>query len=152
MLENLEKGFIVNSNSPFASPILFVKKADGKLRFCIDYYKLNGLTYNDPYPIPRIDELLGRVSKAKIFTKLDIRQAFHRIRMHPNSEEYTTFWTRYGSYKCKVLPFGLSSVPCNLSALHERRPNAILRRLLYCLSRRHPDLLRGPYRAYRPRT
>jgi hypothetical protein len=44
LLENLEKGFIINSDSPFASPILFVKKADGKLRFCINYQKLNGLT------------------------------------------------------------------------------------------------------------
>lgn len=126
LLENLEKGFIVNSNSPFASPILFVKKADGKLRFCIDYRKLNGLTCNDLYPIPRIDELLGRVSKAKIFTKLDIRQAFHRIRMHPDSEEYTTFRTRYGSYKCKVLPFGLTNGP----ATYQRYMNDVLMQYL----------------------
>ena len=126
LLENLEKGFIVNSSSPFASPILFVKKADGKLRFCIDYRKLNGLTRNDPYPIPRIDELLGRVSKAKMFTKLDIRQAFHRIRMHPDSEEYTTFRTRYGSYKCKVLPFGLSNGP----ATYQRYMNDVLMQYL----------------------
>ncbi|KFY69635.1 hypothetical protein V496_00074 [Pseudogymnoascus sp. VKM F-4515 (FW-2607)] len=111
LIENLEKGFIENSNSPFASPILFVKKADSKLRFYIDYRKLNGLTCNDPYPILRIDELLRQVSKARIFTKLDIRQAFHRIRVHPDSKEYTTFRTRYGSYKCKVLPFRLTNGP-----------------------------------------
>ncbi len=122
LLDHLNKGFIVNSNSPFASPVLFVKKADGSLRFCVDYRKLNALTRNDPYPIPRIDELLSRVTKAKVFTKIDIRQAFHRIRMDPESEEYTTFRTRYGAYKCKVLPFGL----CNGPATFQRYMNDVL--------------------------
>ena len=123
LLENLAKGFIVNSNSPFASPVLFVKKPNSdKLRFCIDFRKLNMLTRNDPYPIPRIDELLARMSKAKVFTKLDIRQAFHRIRMDPASEEMTSFRTRYGLYKCKVLPFGLSNGP----ATYQRYMNDIL--------------------------
>lgn len=122
LMDNLNKGFIVNSDYPFASPILFVAKPGGGLRFCIDYRKLNELTRNDPYPIPRIDELISRVSKAKIFTKLDIRQAFHRIRMDPESENYTTFRTRYGSYKCKVLPFGL----CNGPATYQRYMNDVL--------------------------
>ena len=123
LMDNLNKGFIVNSNSPFASPVLFVKKpGSDKLRFCIDYRKLNALTRNDPYPIPRIDELISRLGKAKIFTKLDIRQAFYRIRMDPESEEITTFRTRYGMYKCKVLPFGLSNGP----ATYQRYMNDVL--------------------------
>ncbi|KAL2064509.1 hypothetical protein VTL71DRAFT_3646 [Oculimacula yallundae] len=111
LIENLDKGFIESSQSPFASPVLFVKKADGGLRFCIDYRRLNTLTRKDAYPIPRIDELLARVFKARIFIKLDIRAAFNRIRMDPKSEEYTTFRTRYGVYKYKVLPFGLYNGP-----------------------------------------
>ena len=122
LIENLKKGFIVNSLSIFASPILFVKKANGDLRFCVDYRKLNSLTRNDPFPIPRIDELVTRVSKATIFTKLDIRAAFNRIRIDPDSEEYTTFRTRYGTYKCKVLPFGL----CNGPATFQRYMNDVL--------------------------
>ena len=122
LLENLDKGFIESSQSPFASPVLFVKKSDGGLRFCIDYRRLNALTRKDAYPIPRIDELLSRVSKAKIFTKLDIRAAFNRIRIDPASEEYTTFRTRYGSYKCKVLPFGL----CNGPGTYQRYMNDVL--------------------------
>lgn len=66
--------------------------------------------------------MLARISKAKIFTKLDIRQAFHRIRIHPDSEELTTFRTRYGSYKCKVLPFGLTNGP----ATYQRYMNDVL--------------------------
>jgi len=108
---NLEKGFIEHSSAPFASPILFVKKPSGALRFCIDYRKLNEITEKDRYPLPLLDETLARISRSKVFTKLDIRQAFHRIRMDPASEELTTFRTRYGQYKCKVLPFGLTNGP-----------------------------------------
>jgi hypothetical protein len=111
LVDNLEKGFIEASQAPFSSPVLFAKKANGGLRFCIDYRKLNSLTKKDRYPIPLIDETLERIARAKIFTKVDIRQAFHRIRMDPASEELTTFRTRYGAYKCKVLPFGLTNGP-----------------------------------------
>ena len=77
----------------------------------MDYRKLNCLTKKDRYPLPLIDETLERLSKARIFTKLDIRQAFNRIRMNPESEDLTTFRTRYGAYKYKVLPFGLTNGP-----------------------------------------
>lgn len=111
IVDNLHKGFIEPSNAPYAAPILFAKKADGGLRFCVDYRKLNELTKKDPYPIPLIDEMMARICQAKIFTKLDIQQAFHRIRMTTDSEDYTTFRTRYGTYKYKVLPFGLTNGP-----------------------------------------
>jgi len=120
--ENLKKGFIEDSSAPFASPILFVKKHDGSLRFCIDFRKLNNVTRKDRYPLPLIDETLSRLAKAKIYTKLDIRQAFHRIRMDPDSEELTTFRTRYGTYKCKVLWEGL----CNGPATYQRYMNDVL--------------------------
>ena len=122
LIENLHKGFIEASQAPFAAPILFVKKHDGSLRFCIDYRKLNSLTRKDQYPLPLIEETLARLSKAKIFTKLDIRQAFHRIRIDPESEELTTFRTRYGAYKCKVMPFGLTNGP----ATYQRFMNDVL--------------------------
>ena len=122
LLDNLNKGFIEPSQSPFAAPVLFVKKANGSLRFCIDYRKLNQLTRKDRYPIPLLDETLARLGRAKVFTKLDIRQAFHRIRMDPDSEELTTFRTRYGAYKCKVLPFGLTNGP----ATYQRYMNDVL--------------------------
>jgi len=122
LLDNLDKGFIEASQAPYASPILFVKKSSGGLRFCIDFRKLNAITRKDRYPLPLIDETLARISRAKIFTKLDIRQAFHRIRMDPASEDLTTFRTRYGAYKCKVLPFGLTNGP----ATYQRYMNDVL--------------------------
>jgi Reverse transcriptase (RNA-dependent DNA polymerase) len=122
LIDNLAKGFIEPSQAPWASPVLFVSKPNGGLRFCIDFRKLNEITRKDQYPLPLIDETLARIGKAKIFTKLDIRQAFHRIRIDPESEELTTFRTRYGSYKCKVVPFGLTNGP----ATYQRYMNDIL--------------------------
>ena len=111
IVENLAKGFIVPGNAPFASPILMAKKPGGGLRFCVDYRKLNSITKKDRYPLPLIDELMQRLGKAKIFTKLDIRQGFHRIRISSESEDLTTFRTRYGTYKYRVVPFGLTNGP-----------------------------------------
>ena len=122
LIDNLNKGFIEPSQAPFNSPILFVKKPNGGLRFCIDYRKLNNMTRKDRYPLPLLDETLTRMSRAKVFTKLDIRQAFHRIRIDPGSEDLTTFRTRYGTYKCKVLPFGLTNGP----ATYQRYMNDVL--------------------------
>jgi hypothetical protein len=73
------------------------------LQFCVDFYKLNNFTRKDRYPLPLIDETLAKLAKAKVYIKLDIRQAFYRIQIDPNLEELTTFRTRYKSYKCKVL-------------------------------------------------
>ena len=76
------------------------------------------------YPLPLIDETLVRLARAKVYTKLDIRQAFHRIRMSPESEELTAFRTRYGLFQYKVLPFGLTNGPATFqshinTALHD---------------------------------
>jgi hypothetical protein len=101
----------VSSSSFFASPVLFVAKPNGSLRFCVDYRKLNSLTKKDQHLLPLIDETLARIANAKIFIKLDIRQAFHRIRIDADSKELTTFRTRYGTYKYQVLPFGLTNGP-----------------------------------------
>jgi hypothetical protein len=83
---------------------------------------LNALTCKDYYPLLLIDETLARISSIKVFTKLDIRQAFHRIHIDPDSEEYTTFRTRYRAYKYKVIPFGLTNSPI----IYQRYINNIL--------------------------
>ena len=110
--ENLEKGFITPSkDNPFTFLILFTKKSDRGLRFCVDYRHLNEVTQKDPYPLPLIDEILPRLLKAKIMTKIDIRQAFHKIWIDPDSEHLTTFWTWYRSFHYKVMPFSLTNGP-----------------------------------------
>jgi Reverse transcriptase (RNA-dependent DNA polymerase)/gag-polyprotein putative aspartyl protease len=107
----LEKGFIQPSQSPFGHPVLFTKKPDGSLRLCVDYRALNRNTIKNRYPLPLISELLDRVKGAKFFTKLDLRDAFHRIRIKAGHEYKTAFRTRYGHYEYNVLPFGLTNGP-----------------------------------------
>src|SRR5208282_5573559 len=78
---NLVKGFIRKSNSPCSSPVLFVGKPDGKWRLCLDFHRLNAMTKRDCYTVPLIAELQDRVAGAKYYTKLDIREAYYRIRI-----------------------------------------------------------------------
>ncbi|KAI0994898.1 hypothetical protein K3495_g13281 [Podosphaera aphanis] len=109
--DNLSKGFIRPSSSSAASPVLFVKKSDGRLRLCMDYRALNAVTVKNRYPIPLISETLDRLSKAKYFTKLDVISAFNRIRIAKGDEWKTAFRTRYGLFESLVMPFGLTNAP-----------------------------------------
>jgi len=111
--ENLSKGYITPSQAPYSSPVLFALKANGDLRFCVDYRKLNAITKRNRYPLPLIDEVIGKIIGCKHLTRLDIISAFNKLRMHPDSEDYTTFITALGAYKSKVLPFGLTNGPAS---------------------------------------
>src|SRR5436190_15667113 len=91
LMNNLHKKFIVSSQALFVSSILFVRKHDEELRFCINYQKLNVISKKDQYSLLLIDETLQCLSNAKIFTKIDICQTFHHIQIHLDSENLTIF-------------------------------------------------------------
>jgi hypothetical protein len=109
--ELLDQGFIRVSSSSASSPVLFARKPGGGLRFCVDYRALNALTKKDRYPLPLIQETLRQIGSAKWLTKLDVRAAFHRLRIRPGDEWKTAFRTRYGLYEWVVCPFGLANAP-----------------------------------------
>jgi hypothetical protein len=111
LFANLTKGFIVLSQVPFASPVLFARKSNGSLWFCVDYRKLNTLTKKNHYLLLLINKTLARLNQAKVFTKLDIRQVFYQIRISPESKELIVFRTYYGLFEYQVLPFGLTNNP-----------------------------------------
>jgi hypothetical protein len=110
------KGWIRKSTSPAGAPILFVPKKDGGLRLCVDYRALNKLTIKNRYPLPLISETLDRLRDAQVFTSLDLRNAYHRVRIRPGDEWKTAFRTRYGHYEYQVMPFGLSNAPATFQA------------------------------------
>ena len=130
--ENLAKGFIRESKSSCGSPVLFVKKKDGSLRLVVDYRKLNDITVKDCYALPLINEIQDRLQGAVVYTKLDLRSAFNRIRMKEGEEWKTAFRTRYGLYEYTVMPFGL----CNAPASMQRLINNTLREYLdvFCIA------------------
>ncbi|GAW05661.1 hypothetical protein LENED_007533 [Lentinula edodes] len=109
--KQLATGAITPSSSPHGAPVLFVPKKDGKLRLCVDFRGLNHITKKDRYPLPLISDLLDTPKQAKIYTKLDLAHAYHLVRIAEGDEWKTTFQTCYGSYKWKVMPFGLANTP-----------------------------------------
>jgi hypothetical protein len=122
----MQKGWIRESTSPAGAPILFVKKPDGTLRVCVDYRGLNDITIKNRYSLPRIDEMLDRLVGAKYFTKLDLRDAYHRIRIQKGDEWKTAFRTRYGHYEYLVMPFGLCNAPATFQAYINQAMHGIL--------------------------
>lgn len=107
----LDKGIISPSTSPWASPVVIVKKRDGSPRFCIDYRSLNSITQKDVYPLPRIDDVIERLNGSHIFSKLDLRSGYFQVPLISEERNKTAFVTHDGLWQFNRLPQGLKNSP-----------------------------------------
>ena len=105
--EHLRKEFIIFNHASFAFSILFIKKSNEELPFCVDYKKLNVIIKKNRYFIPLIDEVLIKIQNCKYFTRLNIIATFNKFRMHLNNENFIMFVIFFEAYKYRVFSFEL---------------------------------------------
>ena len=123
----LNRGIIQPSVSPWASPVVLVKKKDNTDRFCVDFRRLNAVTRKDSYPLPRIDDALEALNGTRYFSTMDLMSGYWQVEMDPESREHTAFTTYGGLYEFLVMPFGLTNAP----STYQRLMECVLRNLTY---------------------
>ena len=147
-LEEMEKdGIIERSGSEWAFPIIL---EDGTLRMCVDYRRLNAVAEADAYPMPRVDDLIDSLGKAKFVTTLDLSRGYWQVPVEKESRPYTAFTTPYGFFQFRVMPFGLHGAPATFQRMmgrcSTRMPSlrcSILRRC--CYTQRQVGRSHGPH-------
>ena len=107
----LQQGIVEPCASPWSSNVVLVRRKDGKYRFCVDYRQLNSITYQDVYPLPRIENCLDALDGASWFSTLDLRSGYWQVRQDPRDADKTAFITRRGCFRFKVMSFGLTNAP-----------------------------------------
>ena len=115
--QSLASGIIRPSSSPLAAGFFFVKKKDGSLRPCIDFRQLNDITVKNKYPLPLLSSSFEPLVGSTIFSKLDLRNAYHLVRIKEGDEWKTAFNTPLGHFEYLVLPFGLTNAPAVFQCL-----------------------------------
>ena len=122
LMEMKEAGMIVDSKSPWCSPVRLVKKPDGSIRVCVDFRKVNNVTVKDSFPIPKIEDIFSHLAKAKIFSTIDMTSGYYQVKMDKDSMPYTAFASQWGFYEYVVMPMGLT----NACATFQRLMNMVL--------------------------
>ena len=101
----LAQDVIQPTNSPWASPVILVRKKDGSTRFCVDYRNVNSITRKDAYPLPRIDDMMDALSGSKLFSTLDLLSGYLQVEVDPKDREKTAFCTSDGLSLCRGFAF-----------------------------------------------
>ena len=118
LIQNLLKsGVIRKCQSPWNTPLVIVGKPDGSIRMCLDFRLLNSVTEKFSFPMPDMQLLLDCLSKSKIFSSIDLGQAYYQVKLHENSQIKTAFSTKEGQFCFNRLPFGLSTAPATFQKL-----------------------------------
>ena len=117
----LEADVIRESDSPYSSNVVLVRKKDGSLRFCIDYRVLNSKTRKDAYMLPRFDDIIDTIRGAKFFSKLDLRSGYWQVEVEEQDKAKTAFSVgNLGFFECNRMSFGLTNAPATFQRLMEK--------------------------------
>lgn len=119
-VDNLLKADVIEeSYSPWAAPVVLVRKKNGTWRFCLDYRKLNTVTIKDSHPLPRVDDALDALSGSAWFSTMDLQHGYWQVELQEEDREKTAFTTGSGLYHFKVMPMGLTNAPATCQRLME---------------------------------
>ena len=116
----VQAGVIEPSTSEWASPIVLVPKKDGSTRLCIDYRRLNAVSYQSAYPMPRVEDLVDQLGKAKFLTTLDLTRGYWQVPLSVESRPRSAFTTPFGLFQFKVMPFGLHGAPSTFQRMMDQ--------------------------------
>jgi len=101
----------VDEPTEWCAGMVVVRKANGKVRICVDLTKLNESILKEYHPLPSVDHTLAQLAGATMFSKLDANSGFWQIGLSPESAKLTTFFTLFARFCSNRLPFGISSTP-----------------------------------------
>ena len=118
--EMLEAGIIEPSNSNWSAPMIVVTRQDRPIRLCVDYRRLNTVSKMDAYPMPRIDDLIDGLGKAKYISTIDLTRGYWQVPLSQESREKSAFATPYGLFQFNVMPFGLQGAPATFQRLVDK--------------------------------
>ena len=116
----LAQGYIRQSGSPWASPMVTVKKPDGRARICIDFKGINQITTPLPFYMPRVEEVLEAVGRSRVIFKLDLSKGYYQVPIVERDIEKTSFVCHRGKFEFLQMPFGIRNVPAVFQALMTR--------------------------------
>ena len=116
----LDKGYIRESTSSWASPMVMVRKPDGSARICIDFKAINAVTTPLPFYMPRVEEVLEQVGKSKVLSKLNLMKGYYQVPMSPGDIEKMAFVCHQGKYEFVRMPFGVRNAPAVFQELMQR--------------------------------
>jgi len=130
LIEEMRKnGVIEESQSPWISPAVLVKKKDGSIRFCVDYRKVNAVTIKDSFPLPRIDDIFDQLSGNVWFSTLDLKSGYWQVKIDSKDKEKTAFSIGNGLWQFNVMPFGLCNAPATFQRLMEKVLQGLLSKI-----------------------